>query len=530
KIVIKQVAPDGPANQQPLTASATIGFPIRTGSSPHGMTKLETFKAGEKLKIEQMKDILQGSARMKIDIAARPRIQLKPVIEKLIRYPYGCVEQTTSSMYPMLYAADIVADGDDETERAKAITNMIHAGINRLWSMQTRDGGLAYWPRGTSSTLWGSTYAAGFLLEAKTAGYKIDSNFMNSLMDYLEEHLKDDSYPTWSNEKITPNSRAMLCRVLATFGRIRHGWMAKLAENTGDLDMAGRAHLAGAYVAAGKKDRAWKIISENTISLVASRTTRGRLTSQIRQDAVLLSVLLDMDQNHAWTNPLARRLQQARKQGVWGSTINNASALVALSRFQVLNSEDADFKGRVIVAGKTVAEFSSDKDATCKIDNVNGPVTIESDGSGKVYATIVTEGRAAPGVIQPHDNGLVIERKWKDSVNEIIDPKKLKVGDLVHVEVTVLAPGGDVHNIAIVDALCGGMEVENPRLASSGDSNIDYRQDNQEFLDDRVVIFTTASRKKRTFTYSLRVTTAGTYNAPAIQGSCMYDPAIASLG
>jgi len=434
-------------------------------------------------------------------------------------------------MYPMLYAADIVAGGDDEADRAKAITNMIHAGIIRLWSMQTRDGGLAYWPRGTSSTLWGSTYAAGFLLEAKTAGYHIDRGFMKGLMDYLEKQLQDDSsFPNMSQEQINPNSRAMLCRMLATFGRVKHGWMAKLAENIDNLDKAGRAHLAGAYIAAGKKDIALKIISENTISLVASTTTAGRLTSQVRQDAVLLSVLLDLDQNHPWIVPLVRRLYDARKQGVWGSTINNASALVALSRYQVLNTEDADFKARIVANGKTLAEFSSDKDASFKIENVDGPVTIVSEGSGKVYVTTVTEGLAKPGVIKPHNKGLVITRQWTDSAGEIIDPMQLKVGDLVHVEITVQSPTGDVHNIAIVDALCGGMEVENPRLASSADSNTNYRSDHQEFLDDRVVIFTSAGRRKRIFKYALRVTTSGSYNAPAIQGSCMYDPAIASLG
>ena len=106
------------------------------------------------------------------------------------------------------------------------------------------------------------------------------------------------------------------------------------------------------------------------------------------------------------------------------------------------------------------------------------------------------------------------------------------MGDLVRVKATISTPGPVVHNIALVDALPGGMEVENPRLATSAESHYSQsnRPDHVEFLDDRVVLFCTASKDKRTFEYALRVTTAGEFAVPPVQASCMYDPAVASLG
>ena len=76
------------------------------------------------------------------------------------------------------------------------------------------------------------------------------------------------------------------------------------------------------------------------------------------------------------------------------------------------------------------------------------------------------------------------------------------------------------------------MEVENPRMATSsntGNSQIN-RPDHVEFLDDRVVLFSSASKNRQTFKYSLRVITAGEFTLPPIQASCMYEPAVASLG
>jgi len=102
----------------------------------------------------------------------------------------------------------------------------------------------------------------------------------------------------------------------------------------------------------------------------------------------------------------------------------------------------------------------------------------------------------------------------------------------VQVAITVRTPGQTVHNIAIVDALPGGMEVENPRLATSarlGEPEGD-EPDRVEFLDDRVVLFCTADSRPSTFRYALRATTAGDFALPPIQGSCMYDESVACMG
>src|SRR5262249_42173953 len=114
------------------------------------------------------------------------------------------------------------------------------------------------------------------------------------------------------------------------------------------------------------------------------------------------------------------------------------------------------------------------------------------------------------------------------------DPMKLHVGDLVLVETTLSMPSMDheasVDNIAIVDALPGGLEVENPRLMTSEKGGTQVAEaERVEFRDDRVVIFTSSERRKRTFRYALRAVTAGSFELPPIEASCMYDAGYASL-
>jgi uncharacterized protein YfaS (alpha-2-macroglobulin family) len=514
--------------EEPLSAHNDALFSVRPATALHSEVELKTITAGEELIIEPSQAFVEGTTRVTISVSSRPSVQLGPALEELIRYPYGCVEQTTSQLFSLLYASRILG-----IERAEAIDSRAKAGIARLWSMQTRSGGLSYWPGGPRPCLWGTAYAASCLLEAESAGYKIDPQFIGELAKYLDARLR-------ATEEECPdkNTKALVCRVLAVFGRPPHGWMARLAEQEDGLDVAGRAHLAGAFYAAGNKEKALSLLPQGPPEVAVHTTTTGRLTSQVRQEAVWLSVLLEIDPNSLMTGFLAERLDKARHNGRWYSTLNNAAAIAALSRYQVMTTENRpEFNGSIEAPNREPINFDHAKPMSCKLENMTGPVVVSSEGSGAIYVAITSEGLAKKGLVEPYNRRLYVERHWFDRDGNSLEPNslikgKLSVGDLIRVEVTVRGPSGRVHNIAVVDALAGGMEVENPRLATSASSGRINRSrpDHVEFLDDRVVLFCSADSERRIFRYALRVTTAGVFDLPPIQASCMYEPGVACLG
>ena len=426
---------------------------------------------------------------------------------------------------------------------------MVDAGVARLWSMQTRNGGLAYWPGGSKPNRWVSAYVGQFLLDAQQAGYEIDDQFAEPLLAYLQAVL-DGSQRTDHDDGPDDNVRAQICRVLAGFQETPRGWLARLTERADDLDTAGRAHLAAAWAFAGRKDMALQVLEGIDIGRIISTTTTGRLTSQVRQDAVLLHVLLDVAPDHAWAPVLAARLEAARRPAEgryhrqWGTTVNNASALSALTRYQASGAGGGRFAG-VIDAGELGRfQFDHTKPAAHTLKDVNAPITVTitdmtsadgPDAHAKAFVCLTTEGLVKQGSLDPYDRQLEVRRTWTDLQGKPVDPTKLTVGDLIIVDVTLKSTLGDdatVHNIAVVDALPGGLEVEHPRLATStrhAGGPTAGAADRVEFLDDRVVLFASARSKPQRFTYALRVTSAGRFAAPPIQASCMYDPSIASL-
>ena len=156
-----------------------------------------------------------------------------------------------------------------------------------------------------------------------------------------------------------------------------------------------------------------------------------------------------------------------------------------------------------------------------------------SQGTGTLYLSVTTPGQLAEGHEgAAYSQGIEVTRHWIDMDGNDIDMSQLVVGDLLQVEISIRSLTRPVHNIAIVNALPAGLEVENPRLATSAINGQegDAAPDHIEFLDDRVLLFCSAKAKTGVFKYALRATTAGEFTLPPIQASCMYDPTCASLG
>src|SRR5262249_32946070 len=91
-------------------------------------------------------------------------------LDYLLDYPHGCVEQTTSSTLPLLAARAILPRIGFTRMSDAELKVRIRAGLERLATMKTESGGLAYWPGGTEPNVYGTAYAMRAVILAKEAG------------------------------------------------------------------------------------------------------------------------------------------------------------------------------------------------------------------------------------------------------------------------------------------------------------------------------------------------------------------------
>lgn len=509
-----------------LQAQSEGGLALRSARPLDSETSFTRHRAGEPLTLEAPPGFVAGTTRTSIAISSLPTTELNPALDSLINYPYGCGEQTSSRIYALSAALNwlMVNSPDADNSRKKFIGQQVEAGLHRLWSMQNRNGGIAYWNGGESDP-WVSAYAAGAILAAREVGYPADAQFLTDLGKYLESVLDGQA-----GAKVDANTQAFLCRILAAIDKPKLGWQSRLSDQVAFLDTEGRAHLAAAWIRVGRKDRAASVLPDDTFRLTAVSSSTGRITSRNRQDAVLLQVLLELDPQHAAIPPLVERLQAARTRQIWPNTLDNATAITALARYQGLSKANANFIGSLVAAGKTT-DFSHQSPLHQQWANGIEPIAITSTGDGEFYVVRTVEGLREKAAAVDYDRQLKVRRSWKDRRGRTIDPMNLQVGDLITVEIEVSSPeAAEVPNVAIVDALPGGLEIENPRLATSAKPEEQFAApDHLEFLDDRAVLFTTIRHQRQVFRYSVRVTTPGRFEWPPVQASSMYDPAFASI-
>ena len=499
-------------------------------------------EAGKSLTIEPPSQFLGVGTRAVVTIGGSPLTDLRPVIERLISYPHGCIEQTTSRLFTMLHAPSLLTG----MHAAKA-RHFLAIGVDRIGKMQTTSGGFGYWPGDDRPNLWGTLHVTEFLLEVQESGLEVDPQMLTDAGQFLQDELY--------KRTPKPNLQARICRLLVLMNKPETGRMAALGESLGELDKGGRASLAGAWIAAGRSDLARNALPDDTLNLNAERTFSGRLTSPVAQNATLLRTLLELNPEHAWIPTLAKRVDGARTKGLWSSTLDNAMALAALTEYQAMRvGEAAEFTGFIAGGVDGKVPFSNAKTLTREFEWGAEPLRIASHGKGRVFVSITTEGLLKKPELEGFDRELMVRRSWTTAAGDVIwgeklkaNPKpggvipiveipdpavpvKLKVGDLIFVDVTIRSPERRIDNIAIVDALPGGVEIENPHLSatavSAGRGSLPSRT---EFLDDRALLFVSADQSVRNYRYALRVVAAGKFVLPPIQASSMYDVELASV-
>ncbi len=134
--------------------------------------------------------LLGGSGTITVKVANTRLNELAGSISELLHNPYGCAEQTGSSMLPWI----LLRDMPDLLPNQRAGTNdpdaAIRVGIARFMSMQTESGGLGYWPHAREPMLWASAYGGMVLALAQRHGIAVPKQQFDSLLDYLSRELR----------------------------------------------------------------------------------------------------------------------------------------------------------------------------------------------------------------------------------------------------------------------------------------------------------------------------------------------------
>ncbi len=477
---------------------------------------------------------MEGTNTGIIEVFSIPPFDFGRRLKSLLRYPHGCVEQTTSAAFPQLYLTDVV----EANEKMKQMTEAnVKSAIKSLKSFQLSSGGFGYWPNSTLENDWSTCYAGHFLLEAKEKGYEIPRGMINDWIKYQKKSSRK-----WSNTKFESNwhkrslemTQAYRLYTLALAGEPDLASMNRLREIPELNNMAGW-HLTGAYVHAGQKEAAMELVKKLELSW-NQYTTPNLYTfgSGLRDRAICLEILTLLDEK-AKAVPLVEYIAEQLSSESWYSTQTTAYGLMAMSKYlgvsntgkeirydYAWNNEKEEHAATKHPASVMERDFKDAKTSKIKITN---------KGNSSLFCRLSLSGVPLAGEEKEFSNNLGMSVSYKSMDGASINVSKLEQGTDFIALVRVSNPGilGYYRDMAISQIFPSGWEIQNMRMFETGIGN--YSQASYEDIrDDRIYrYFNLGRRESQTFAVKLTATYEGKFYLPGVGCEAMYRKDISAL-
>lgn len=479
---------------------------------------------------------MYGTNSAMLEVSNLPPINLGKRLRYLIRYPHGCIEQTTSSVFPQLYVSRLM---DLEEERKKEIDTNVKAGLERLKKFQVASGGFAYWPGGGEASDWGSNYAGHFMLEAQKLGYSLPVGMLDKWKKHQKREARNWTPPAHKKGFTDHGSynsydlmQAYRLYTLALAGAPELGSMNRMREST-NLTPQGAWQLAAAYAAAGKSEVSKALIAELPTDIAPYRELARTYGSDLRDQGMILETLVMMDDKSKAAN-LLKAMSDKLASGRWYSTQTTAYCLLAIGKLvtksggnaqQIRLTYNVGDKGEQN-AGSTnpVLQIPIDIDRLDKQE-----LSLTNQSGGVLYARVLIDGKPLQGDSTNTENDLKMSIRYQTLKGKKLDPTSIEQGTDFVAMVTLTNPGkrGNYEEMALTQVFPAGWELRNLRM-----DNIDYNLTNdnaeyQDIRDDRIyTYFDIGSSSTRTYSILLNAAYEGRYYLPSVYCEAMYDNAI----
>ncbi|MCV9388437.1 alpha-2-macroglobulin family protein [Reichenbachiella ulvae] len=461
-----------------------------------------------------------GTNEAKLEISSLPPINLEQRLKYLIRYPHGCIEQTTSSVFAQLYLGEITSLSENTKSE---IERNIKAAIDRLRTFQTINGGFSYWPGQAMESDWGSNYAGHFLVEAKKAGYAVPENMLSSWIKYQKNQARQ-----WSRGGRTRSDLVQAYRLygLALAGEKAMGAMNRLKETT-PLSNSAKWRLALTYAVAGYDDVANELVADLSTTVEDYRELSYTYGSGTRDEAMILETLAYLDQKEKAFPVLQRLAEKMGQKNQWMSTQTTAFCLIGIQAYtKGVDTKNVSFQ---VKEGGANADYQTGNYITTvvlKDVDKKVPLSVSNSGNAPIYVRLIRGGIPIEGNEEARARNLSFKVKYVARDGSTLDPADIAQSTDFSVLMTVHNTGlkGDYEELALTHIFPSGWEILNDRIGGESQSTSYDVPEYSDIRDDRVMIyFDLKANEKKTFEVKLNAAYKGKYYMPAAVVEAMYD-------
>ena len=464
---------------------------------------------------------VSGTNTATVEFSTLPPMDFSKRLQYLIRYPHGCVEQTTSGVFPQLYLSDIF---DLKYEKKQKIKSNIENGIKRLGNFQRPNGGLSYWVGENRTNDWGTSYAGHFMIEAEKKGFVLPLTFKSNWLSYQKQAAQDwrPSYRRYNSDL----AQAYRLYTLALAGNPDLASMNRLREFE-EISNEAKWRLAAAYALAGQKEASEQLSRIANIDFRPIDNNYYTYGSVNRNRAMALETMIITEDPKA--RALSKEIAKDLTSDRWMSTQTTAYSLLAMAKLVEANG-GKNMKFTYTCNGETETIDTKSSIAQRELTIVDGSntLTLENAERNLVYVRILNSGKLPLGKELTERRGLDVSVIYQDLKGNRIDISKLQQGQDIVARISVSNEGTrNLNDIALTQIFPSGWEIVNTRFTDFGDTTTSAAR-YTDIRDDRVNFYFDLGRNgnshdTKVFTVMLNAAYLGHYYLPGTQVEAMYD-------
>jgi len=515
--------------------------------------------------------------KLEVSVASTALVGLEAGIDQLVEYPYGCTEQLSSRLIPLVPLRDLAKDF--RIPLPLDVDKVIPRTVAEIVSRQRSDGGFGLWPDSRESYPWVGAYALFVLSQASQHGVSVPKSVFERGRDYLRRYLAE----TREDEYRLP-TMAFVVDVLADMGTPDFGYMQKLYERKKELPLFAKALLLHALAASKAQKPSVVGLTpdlENSLRIANDAAFVGENTgdeyavlmdSQARTAALVLRALLAVRPDHPLAAELARGILAQRTNGSWRTTQETTYSLLALDAYRKAQEKAVpDFEVKALLGQTPVLEaqlrgrnLSAQRSEVgiAKLAGLTGAsLVFEKRGPGTLFyqARLRYARRTLP--TDSLDQGFFVQKALRSlsaeelprALESVADTssRRFRGGDLVLADLVIVTPSPRDF-VVVDDPLPAGLEAVDSHLATTS-SHLDVGQpgavpcaqcddeeardelaaghtffedySQRELRDDRVLFFIDHMQAGMYhYRYLARATTIGKFVLPSTRVEEMYTP------
>lgn len=495
-----------------------------------------------------------------ISVSDNPLQNPEKVIESMISYPYGCVEQLVSSTLPNGIAIKLTWTLGIKSDFKQAEKNLSE-GVAKILKMQDVTGGWRYWENDTSVNNHVTPYIIRSLYEFRAIWVKIPDDVFTRGLDYISSSISFENSNAYNDAGLSDNGNDLRAEVFATLAQWKHP-KADAIKNSIDLQRLSRHGYLMYHVGLSYEGKLDDTAKKNLEKRMNSPNSESYWYWDDNADRAIYARLLmrSWDKTAAWVI-INDMLRWVNLESYFVSTQTKIQLFMALTEFW---TQSNSISGLQLETGALKIPVTIDKNIhrytyTTRRSLLGKTLDIKNmQWSGALFYDVSMRDEPinifqVPAISHPEIGVTRVfekidESKWLDTRGQFKSATPntngiFKKWELYRVRITVTPKSGNSmkYYLTLEDYIPGGWRpirwVFNTESSSTTDSSSEYGYWNGwthvEAKEDR--IFATQDYIWRTdypysYTYYIRPEHTGTYLLPPVTAYYMYQSDIHATG